>query len=266
MIKKVTFILISFWLFQSCGSLKKAVPATGEVERQSIRVFKKTYESNIQNFDHLQIRSRIETDLNGKTNSATLRLYIQDDERIWANASLLGITGARANITPGKVQAYEVLDKTFIDSDFSFFNEKLKVNFINFDRLKSLLLGQLFLIDSWNSYDLDFSTDNHYILKYKQNDELSRNPENGKYIHSFYLDSNYRLVKVEIEDPNSNTQILVNYENWIEVNAYDLPGRVRVFIKSEKEDKIELEYINFDFTETNPPFNIPSGYSEREIN
>lgn len=266
MIKRIAFAFISLWLLHSCGSMKKAVPATGEVEKQSLRVFKQSYEENLKPIDHLQIRSRVETDLNGKTNSAILRFYFQGDERIWANASLLGITGARANITPGKVQAYEILDKTYIDSDFSFFNEKLKVNFINFERLKSLLLGQLFLIDSWDSYAIDITDDNLYELRFKDNEKLIRNPETGKYIHTFYLDSFYRLVKVEIDDPNSETEILVHYENWVKVNELDMPGRVKILIKSDENDKIELEYTNFDFTETNPPFRIPSGYSEREIN
>lgn len=266
MIRKLTFAFIVLWLLQSCGSLKKSVPAVGEVEMQSLRVFKQTYETNLQPVEHLQIRSRIETDLNGKTNSATLRLYIQGDERIWANASILGITGARANITPDKVQAYEILDKTYIDSDFSFFNQKLKVNFINFERLKSLLLGQLFLIEDWNAYELNISPENLYALAHKENDKLRRNPENGKYIHTFFLDSHYRLVKVEITDPNSNSEILVSYENWISVNEVEFPGRVKILVKSNENDKIELEYTNFDFSETNPPFNIPSGYSEREIN
>ena len=178
----------------------------------------------------------------------------------------MGITGARANIVPGKVQAYEILDKTYIDSDFSYFNDKLKVNFIDFNRLKSLLLGRLFLIEGWSSYELETTSDNLYSLKYKLNNDLLKKPVEGKYIHTFYLDSNYRLTQVAIQDPNSDTSITVNYENWIEVNGQNFPGRVKILVKAKDNDKIELEYNNFDFTETNPPFKIPSGYSPREIN
>ena len=266
MIKKVIFVFLSFWLLQSCGVIKKPLPAEGEVEDQTLKVFKENYESSIAKVEHLQIRSKIDADINGKSNSATLRLYFQGDERIWANASILGITGARANIVPGKVQAYEIIDKTYIDSDFSFFNEKLKVNFIDFDRLKSLLLGRLFLIDAWDSYELETTSDNLYALKYKQNRKLETNPKEGKYIHTFYLDSYYRLNEVVIQDPNSETQITVKYENWIQVENSNFPGRVKILIKSKQDDTIELEYNNFDFTETNPPFRIPSGYSPREIN
>lgn len=266
MIRKITFIFLAFWLLQSCGSLKKSTPATGEVEDQTLRVFKDAYQNAMSDFDFLQIRSKLEANLDGKTNRATLRLYFEGDERIWANASILGITGARANITQDKVQAYEVLDKTYIDSDFTFFNQKLKVNFINFDRLKSLLLGRLFLIDAWNAYQLETTDDNLYKLSYGLNDELAQNPVEGKYIHTFYLDSNYRLSKVEILDPVSQTHIEVSYKNWVKAENKDLPGQVKIMVKAKDNDKIELEYNNFDFSETNPPFRIPNGYSPREIN
>lgn len=259
-------MIFSLWVLQSCGTLKKTSPSTGEVKDQTLRVFKDAYENSLPSFDYLQIRSKIDANVNGKSNSATLRFYFDKDERIWANASILGITGARANITPGKVQAYEVLDKTYIDSDFSFFNEKLKVNFINFERLKSLLLGQLFLIDDWNAYELQTTADNLYELTYKSNADLLKKPKEGKYIHTFYLDSNYRLSKVDILDPNSKTSILVSYENWVEVEGRDFPSRVKILVKAKDNDKIELEYNNFDFSETNPPFRIPNGYSPREIN
>ena len=252
-------------MLQSCGTLKKSAPAAGEVESQNLASFKEAYNAALPNFDHLQIRSRIDADVNDKSVKATLRLYLDGNDRIWANASMLGITGARANITQDKVQAYEVLDKTFIDSDFTFFNQKLKVNFITFDKLKQLLLGQLFLIDAWENYRIETTENNQYALSYKLNDALKKKPVDGKYIHTFYLDSNYRLTKVEIFDSESNTEITVNYTNWQLVENKNLPGIVNVLVKGEKEDKIELEYNNFDFSETDPPFRIPDGYTERKI-
>lgn len=266
MIKKLTILSLIFLLvLQSCGTNKKSMSTSGEVEKQTLMTFKKAYESQIPKFQHLRIKSRLNADVNDKSINAGLKLYLQTDERIWANVSMFGITGARANITQYNVKAYEVLDKTYIDSDFSFFNEKLKVDFITFKRLNQLLLGQLFLIESWTSYSVETSSDNLYLIKYKLNEELKKKPQDGKYIHTFYLDSSFRLNKVVIQDNVNNVNITVNYTNWQQVEGKNLPGVVKILVNSDKTDKVELEYNNFDFSEMNPPFRIPSGYKEREL-
>ena len=251
---------------QSCGTVKNKVPATGNVEDQTIKAFQAAYQNALPTFEYVQIRSKMEASLDGKNVSATLRLYIDNQDLIWANASMLGITGARAYITPDGVKAYEVLDKTYIDSDFSFFNEKLKVNFINYERLQQLLLGQLFLIEPWSSYSLETTPENQYVLNYKLNAELQQNPIQGKYIHTFYLDSNYRLTKVLIYDNASETTIIANYEGWHQINGNNFPGKVNVVIKGKDDDSVNLEFNNFDFTQMTPPFRIPEGYSPRKLN
>ena len=256
----IFLITIAIFSLQSCGTTKNKVPATGDVEDQTLKTFISAYESNIPQFDYLQIKSKIDADVAGKKLNATLRLYIDTDDLIWANASMLGITGARANITPQKVQAYEVLDKTYVDSDFSFFNEKLKVNFLNFERLQQLLLGQLFLIEPWTSYELETTDENRYSLKYKQNQALQQNPQEGKYIHTFYLDSNYRLTQVSIFDKSTDTSITANYDGWHQIDGKNLPGKVKILVKSKETETITLEYNTFDFSQMNPPFRIPNGY------
>lgn len=266
MIKKLFILSIFMFVLQSCGTHKNNVPASGEVEYQTLMTFKNAYESTLPTFQHLQVKSKIDADINGKSNSATLRLYFRTDEMLWANVSMLGITGARAKITPESVQGYEILDKTYIDSDFSFFNQKLKVDFITFERLNQLLLGQLFLIEPWESYKIETTDDNLYALKYKLNPELQDNPQEGKYIHTFYLDSNYRLSKVAIFDNINDVRIQVDYNNWQIINEKNLPGTVKILVNSDKTDKVELEYNNFEFEEMNPPFRIPNGYKERDLN
>ncbi|MDO5656098.1 MAG: DUF4292 domain-containing protein [Flavobacteriaceae bacterium] len=245
--------------------MKKSIPATGEVEDQSINSFASAYQAELPEFDYVQIRSKLSTNIGGKSVNPTLRLYIEKDKLMWANASILGITGARALINHEGVKAYETLDKTYIDSDFSFFNEKLKMNFIDYDRLQQLLLGQLFLIEPWSSYSLQTTSDNQYALEYKLNKELENNFQEGKYIHTFYLDSNYRLLQVSILDKSSATSISVNYDNWQQLNGNNFPGKVTILIKGKETDTIELEYNNFDFSQMTPPFRIPDGYTLRAL-
>ena len=264
--KKIFLLLVPFiFAMNSCTTQKKVVTATGEVKDQALTSFYANYQQHVPNFDGVQIKSKIRTDIKGKSLSASLKLYVKNNEQIWANASIFGITGARANITPNKVQAYSVLEREYIDSNFDYFNNILKVNFINYERLQELLLGQLFLIKDLNQYEVETTSDNQYVLTYKGNQELERNPKKNEYIHTFYLDSNYRLRKVEITDPTSKTDIIATYDEWQLLEGKNFPSLVKVLINGKQKDKIELDYTNFVFEDVNPPFRIPKGYTEKII-
>ncbi|MRJ10628.1 DUF4292 domain-containing protein [Ornithobacterium rhinotracheale] len=264
--KLLTYILPLTLILSACGPQKNVVKARGEAKEQALTTFYAKYDSQLPKFKQVQIKSKIHTDMNGKNLNANLRLYIKNQERIWANASILGITGARINITPSKVQGYSVLSKEYIDSNFDYFNDLLKVNFITYDRLQQLLLGQLFLIGTPQDYSLETTDDNQYILSYDKNAEIEKSPKKNQYIHNFYLDSNYRLRKVEVKDPTSQTNIEVTYDEWQKLNDKNFPSFVKISINGKQKDLIELDYTNFVFEENDPPFNIPSGYKEKKIN
>lgn len=262
--KYILIIIVILFFINSCSMVKKRVPLSVVAVNQSVKSFINSYENNSDEFDFLQIQARVKTDLNNKQNSANLKLYIEK-EKIWANVSLLGITGARANITPQRVKAYEILDKTYIDGDFAFFNEKLNVDFIDFDKLKKILLGQMFLISSYKDYELNISDQNQYVLSYKNNNKLKSKAIDREYIHTYYINSNYRLDKIHIIDPKSKTEINIFYDDWLKIEDKNLPNSVKIYIKDKENNQIELKYNNFDFSEMNPPFRIPKNYKKRKL-
>lgn len=262
----LTYILPLTLILSACRPQKNVVKAKGEAQDQALTTFYAKYDSQLPKFKQVQIKSKIRTDIKGKNLSANLRLYIKDQQQIWANASILGITGARINITPNKVQGYSVLNKEYVDSSFDYFNDLLKVNFITYDRLQQLLLGQLFLIGKKQDYSLKTTEDNQYVLSYNKNAEIEKSPKKNQYIHHFYLDSNYRLKKVEVLDPISQTNIEVTYDEWQKFNELNFPSLVKIVINGKQKDIVELDYTNFVFQENNPPFKIPSGYKEKKIN
>ena len=58
----------------------------------------------------------------------------------------------------------------------------------------------------------------------------------------------------------------MNYDSWQLLNGKNYPGKVKILIKGKEEDRIDLEYNNFDFSSMNPPFKIPENYTPRKIN
>lgn len=215
-------------------------------------------------FVHLSIQSRIEADIDRSSTSLAGRIYIKNGEKIWVNVSKFGINAARAEITPAGFKAYEKIERTYIDGDFSYFNDLLKVDFIDYDKLQNLLLGRLFVDLKPNEFEMHLA-DNQFVLSHIDNQKLENKPKNGKYIQTYYFDSKFRLSKVELKDPKSGMELEISYRNWTKVGVQDFPKNVKVLVKDQKTQQVDLEYNNFTFSETATPFAIPSGYKPNKI-
>ncbi len=261
------FSLILVVILQSCGTQKKRVKNNNSTMEtySSTKQFINEYNKEVSSFDQLKIKGDIDAKINGTKYNGGATLYFDNKKQIWINVTaLLGINVARVNVTPEKAQGYEVVTRSYIDGDFTFFNEKLNVDFINFNRLQNLLLGQLFLIDDAKEYQLTYSEDN-YVLEFKENERVKKNPKKGEYVHSFVLNENFDLVRVNIFDPESETTIKVDYNNWGVHNGKKFPGNVKVVSEGKKTTEIDLEYKKFDFEKMNPPFKIPNNYKKRTL-
>jgi len=263
-LKKLINILGLFlaFLISSCSSQKAVVtgPAegmkTGEIIRSTL--------ANKPQFSHLTIQSKINADIDDTSVGLNGKIYIQNGKKIWVNVTKFGITGARALITPEGFKAYEKVDRTYIDGDFTYFNNLLKVDFIDYDKLQNLLLGRMFV--EMKPFDFDSEVvENQYLLKFKENDKLLNSPVEGKYFQEYYLDHQFRLVKAYLKDPKSKRELEIQYSNWIKVGPQDFPKNVKVLVKDRKTQKVELEYNNFTFEQSETPFEIPSGYKPNKL-
>lgn len=215
-------------------------------------------------FTHLTINSKINADIDDVSTSLNGKIYVNNGKKIWVNISKFGINGARAIITPEGFKAYEKLEKTYIDGDFSYFNRLLKVDFIDYDKLQNILLGRIF-VDMKSS---DFNSeiiDNQYVLTFRENDQLLQNPKDGKYIQTYKIGSDFYLNEAFLKDPKSQMELSVNYSNWIKVGGQTFPKNVKIIVKDKKTQKVELEYNNFTFEQIDTPFEIPSGYKPNDI-
>lgn len=215
-------------------------------------------------FTHLTINSKINADIDDVSTSLNGRIYVNNGKKIWVNISKFGINGARALITPNGLKAYEKLDRSYIDGDFGYFNRLLKVDFIDYDKLQNLLLGRIFVDIKTNEFNSEI-IDNHYVLNYKENNQLLQNPKEGKYIQTYKIGSDFYLREAFLKDPKSKMELSVTYDNWIKVGNEVFPKNVKVIVKDKKTQKVELEYNNFTFEQIETPFEIPSGYKPNDM-
>src|SRR5690606_14497445 len=155
-------------------------------------------------------------------------------------------------------------DRTYIDGDFTYFNHLLKVDFIDYQTLQNLLLGRIFTEMKPTDFQSEI-IDNQYVLNYKQNENLAKNPKKGSYIQTYVFGNDYLLRKAVIKDPNSKMELEIEYSGWLKVGVQSFPKNVKVLVKDKKTQKVELEYNNFTFEQSETPFEIPSGYKPNKL-
>ena len=258
---KPVFIFIFLLTLISCGTQKSATKNAEEMK--TLEIINHSLKQKPV-FTHLTIQSKIQADIDGNSIGLNGKIYIQNEKKIWVNVSKFGINAARAVITPNGFKAYEKLDRTYIDGDFTYFNHLLKVDFIDYQTLQNLLLGRIFTEMKPTDFQSEI-VDNQYVLTYKQNENLAANPKEGNYIQTYVFGNDYLLRKAVIKDPNSKMELHVDYSNWLKVGVQLFPKNVKVLVKDKKTQKVELEYNNFTFEQSETPFEIPSGYKPNKL-
>ncbi len=260
--KFARFFLVPVLLFGvlSCSSVKKV---KGTADAASEVVFQQIESERLQ-FVDLTIQARIKADLEDVSTSLNGKIYIKNHEKIWVNISKYGLTAARAEITPSGFLVYEKLGRTYGDGDFSFFNRLLKVDFIDYEKLQRLMLGRIFVDLSAKDFNLT-AEGSHYLISYRDNEKISRNPKQGQYLQDYTFDSQFRLTRARLNDPIRGMEVLIDYENWRKHGLQYFPGNVKIVVKDKKTQKIELVYNSFAFVESPTPFSIPSGYKPNKM-
>ncbi len=216
-------------------------------------------------YKQIKISGNVKLDIEGKyIPSVKLTIYNEKSEKIWMNGQVAILNAGRALATPERFQAYEKLNKTYIDEDYAFINDLLGVNFIDFESLEKLLLGKPFTPIDWDNSQVDISEEK-ITIKSLEPISISLDGIVYEYFVDLQFDGQLNLIKVLVEDQTHNKGVEINYENHTEYMNMNLPKLVNINVIDNKPKQITLEYNNFDNQKMNTPFTIPSGYEKRII-
>lgn len=212
-------------------------------------------------FDALKITSKIDVPNIPNINAI---IYIENNQKIWVNMSAFFINMARGLATPQGLKAYEKIDKTYIDSDFSYLNNLLNINFLDYNALQNLLVGKTFIPIDKNKFDLIKNTDG-YFLKSKEKQKVSINGKTNEYQSNLVFSSNFELNQVSLQEVKNKNQLDIFYENWENINGQKLPKNVKIIIKGKNPKQILIENTKFEFSKMETPYSVPNNYKKREL-
>lgn len=250
-------IFIITLVFTSCKTKRTVVQEN--INGLSFNQLVENHKATFPNYNTLASRVQVVYDDGKKQQSITVNLRMEKDKAIWLKASILGITLAKAYITPNRVSYYETLGNTYFDGDFSLLSDWLGTP-LNFNKTQALLLGQSLFNVTENEYSLSEMAG---LIKV----EPKKQPFN--FIHSFFINpSNYRVKSASVSQPQEKRLFTLNYEVYQTINEQLFPSTIQVqATDNEDQTKIEITYKSIDVNApVSFPFTIPNGYDEIRLN
>jgi hypothetical protein len=235
----------------------KSKAAIIEIKKDSLVVKSnkviENYYNNKNEFSTLYIKSNVHYFDGKQTQNVTAEIKIQKDEQISISIRFLGITMAKALITPTKVSYYEKINGSYFEGDFSILSQKLGTD-LNFIKLQNLILGQTIEDLKIGNY-----TESLVGQTYKLEDVLVTN-----FKKAFYLDADkFFLKKQEIVQIAEGRMIEVNYANQLFYKEAILPSKINITAsQNEKKTELNLDYTTITFNEAlSFPYSVPDGYN-----
>lgn len=254
---KITLVLfvccfLSTLTLVSCKSKTAIVDTSKNESLKSLNKTIENYFNNKNEFSTLYIKSSARYSTEKQTQNVTAEIKIKKDEQILISIRFLGITMAKASITPTKVSYYEKLNGTYYEGDFTGLSQFLGTD-LDFDKVQNIVLGRAIDNLKEGKYSETFA-DQVYRL-----DEVSNN--NTK--KSFYIDGNSFLInKQEITQIKEERKIQIAYSNKKEYKQMILPLTINIdSYQKEANTRIDLEHSTVTFNEElSFPYSVPNDY------
>lgn len=261
--KNFISLLILVFTLSSCATSKIKSTENKDIQSNTAISNKYFYDNILKksDFDVLKITSKIDIQNIPNINAT---IYIENNQKVWMNMSAFFMNVARGVATPQGIKAYEKIDKTYIDSDFTYLNKLLNINFLDYNSLQNLLLGKVFIPINEKDFSIIQNNEN-YILKSIKNQKIVVDGKTNEYTIELQFSKNFDLEKVSLINPDSNDQLLLSYENWISLNGLRLPQSVKINIKEKKSRQILIENTKFEFSKMETPYTVPNNYKKREL-
>lgn len=206
-------------------------------------------------FSTFETRIKVRYEDSKRLQNLTVTLRMQKDSLIWMNASFLGISMARARITPEKVQYYEKLDKTYFEGDFNILSRWLGTE-LNFYQLQNLLLAEPLITLA----DTPFET--RPDKKFYRVD--TRDATENILVMLLLRPDNFKTASQQIIRRDQGQMVIAQYDAFQEVSGVIFPETLQI-TATDPQEKISIN-LQYDRPEINHrlnlPFNIPSGYTQ----
>ena len=254
--KYIALILMTAFMI-SCKSKAVAVQnnngSTEVVAKEDKKAIEKHYDNKLD-FSTLYIKASARYVDEKQSQNVTADIRIEKDKQILVSVRFLGITMAKALITPTTVSYYEKINSTYYEGDFTSLSKWLGTE-LYYRKVQNLLVGEA-LDDLRKGKYTQTIVENLFKLEDLKETNIKK---------AFYLDAEkYLLQKEEISQPAENRMLQISYGDSKVFNQGTVPTSIEInAIQPKGKTNINLNYNNISFNEElSFPYSVPSGYKK----
>lgn len=261
--KKYILILTLSLFVVSC---KTKTVATAPVDHNS-SANSGNFFTNIKqkpNFQQIKINSKVNVENGSFIPTLDATIYIENGQKVWMNMVAVILNVARGVATADGIKGYEKLNKTYIESDFSYLNNLLNVNFIDLNSLQNLLIGKTFVPINEKDFKVTKNAQGYQLASIK-NFKFENEGKVAEYSIVMNYSNDFDLTQVNLEDKDKTNSLEISYLNWTVFENMKLPKNVKIIIKGTKTSQILLENTRFESSKMETPYSVPSNYTKTEI-
>ncbi|KFF07382.1 DUF4292 domain-containing protein [Flavobacterium reichenbachii] len=254
--KKYIAIVVMAIFMISCKSKAVAVQNNSnqvtEVKEDK-KVIEKHYDNKLD-FKTLYIKANARYVDEKQSQNVTAEIKIEKDKQILISVRFLGITMAKALITPNAVSYYEKINSTYYEGDFTSLSTWLGTE-LDYTKVQNLLIGEAF----------DDLRKGKYTQTIVENLFRLEDEKDANIKKAFYLDSEKYLVqREEISQPAENRKLQISYGDAKVFDQGIMPAAIEInAVQPKGTTNINLNYNNISFNEElSFPYSVPSGYKK----
>jgi hypothetical protein len=254
--KYIVIVLISAFMI-SCKSKAVAVQNTTGSEvvakKEENNLIEKHYKNKFD-FSTLYIKASARYVDDKQSQNVTAEIRIEKDKQILVSVRFLGITMAKALITPTAVSYYEKIKGTYYEGDFTSLSKWLGTE-LDYSKVQNLLIGEA-LDDLRKGKYTQTIVENLFRLDDQDETNLKK---------SFFFDAEQSLLqKEQISQASENKMLQILYADRKSFNQGMLPTTIEInAIQPKGKTDISLNYNTISFNEElSFPYSVPSGYKK----
>ncbi len=256
MTKYIAVLLLSVVLFSCKAKMATIGEADATTSLSASKIIKNHYK-NKRDYKSMYIKASARYQDSKQTQNVTAEIRIKKDEAILVSIRFLGITMAKALITPKEVKYYEKLNSEFFEGDFTTLSKWLGTD-LDYYKVQNLLTGEA--LDNLNEGTFKASIEDKL---YKLNGSSSNVDK------TYYFEAeNFLIKKQQIIQTDKDRYLEITYPSHAQYNTIILPTALLIEAQQEKsKNNINISYNSVTFDEDfSIPYSVPEGYKQIFIN
>ncbi len=256
--KGFLFCLFSVLSLSSCKAKKAVVTEGNAVNTITDDKIIDNHYGLKKDFKTLYIKADVSYRSEKQSQNVTAEIKIQKDQKILVSIRFLGITMAKALITPKEVMYYEKIGGKYFEGDYTTLSKWLGTD-LDFYKMQNMIVGEALDNLKKGKYKVSIEEDLYKLVD---------NSNTGTQKAFFFEAAKFLIKKQEISQSSKDRKLIVTYPSHKEYPEAFLPTQLLIeAFQKDGKTSINIDYKNASFNEEMTfPYSAPQGYEKININ